>query len=177
MKSCRNRCICAAIIFTLCCGCSAQKPEKRLLGSWLGAPSVGESVSQGVDAVSQGKEVNPLVRGAAKFLGQKIAEATMSVELDFRSGGQVFFRGNTEVLGLPPDSDGTWEVTSASPDQLEISFGTEAKQIQGKVLFRNKDEFTLKLLAPTPDQAKNESKDAPKSLAAPASIVFRRNVK
>jgi hypothetical protein len=161
------------VVVLLASGCSAQKPEKKLVGSWVGAPSVTESVDEAVNAAGQGQKVNPLARGAAQFFGQKLAEATMSVEIDFRSGGAVFFRGNTSVLGLPPDSDGTWEVTSSGPDSIEIRFGTEAKQLEGKVLFRNKDEFTLKLSpvhAPAPETQGKEASKPPAS-----SIVFKRN--
>ena len=177
MNSCRNRCLWAGVTILLLGGCSAQKPEKKLLGSWLGAPSVTESVDQAVNAAGQGQKVNPLARGAAQFLGQKFAEATMSVELDFHTGGTMFFRGNTDVLGLPPDSDGTWEVTSSSPDAIDISFGTEARQLHGKVLFRNRDEFTLKLTPTGTEKPAGDGQATSKAPAAPISIVFRRNGK
>jgi hypothetical protein len=134
-----------------------------------------EAVGQAVASAAQGKEVNPLVSGAAKFFGQKIAEATMSLEVDFHSGGTVFFRGNTAVLNLPPDSDGSWEVSSSSPDLIELRFGTETRQLEGKILFRDKDEFTLKLkdggaLAPP-----SQGLDASKTQKQPtASLVFKR---
>jgi len=177
MKTCCRRCLCAGVVILLVSGCSAQKPEKKLLGSWLGAPSVTESADQAVNSVGQGQNVNPLARGAAQFIGQKFAEATMSVELDFHSGGKVFFRGNTAVLGLPQDSDGTWEITSSGPEAMEILFGTEAKQIHGQVHFRNKDEFTLKLTPSGPEKPDADGKATSKGPAAPLSIVFRRNAK
>jgi hypothetical protein len=101
----------------------------------------------------------------------------MSVEVDFHKGGLVFFRGNTDVLGLPPDSDGSWDVSEAGPDILQITFGTEKEQLKGKVLFRDKDEFTLKLdSADSPlsaEKAAKEPSKTPKPL--PRSIVFKRN--
>jgi hypothetical protein len=134
------------------------------------------AVGQAVDSLAQGQNVNPLARGAAQFLGQRLAEATMFVEVDFHKGGTVFFRGNTSVLDLPPDSDGTWGVTSSDPDQIELRFGTETRQLQGKVLFRDKDEFTLKLKvarALASHAEKDESAKAPKE--ASNSLVFKRN--
>ncbi len=176
MRSFRDRCIWPAVLVLLAGGCSGQKPEKKLLGSWIGAASMNESIDRAVDSAGQGQKVNPLARGAAQFLGKKLAEATMSIEIDFRSGGRVFFRGNTDVLGFPHDSDGTWEVTSSGPDFVEIRFGTEAKQLEGKVLFRNKDEFTLKLTQAS--ASAHETKEATEPAAQlPSSIVFKRNGK
>src|SRR5262249_30997398 len=123
----------------------------------------------------------PLAQGVAQFLGRKLAEATMAVELDLRESGTAFFRGNTAVLGLPPDSDGTWEVLSANPDLIEIRLGTSEKQLKGKAVIRDKDEFILKLEeAPQPPSAKQDEKaDGQGDSAAaqkrpPASIVFKR---
>jgi hypothetical protein len=163
----------------LSAGCSGKTPEQKLLGKWMGTVQVKESVDQALDAAAQGQNVNPLARGAVRFLGQKLAEATMSVELDFRSNGRVFFRGNTEILGFPPDSDGTWEVSPVDVDLLQIRVGNETKQLQGKVLFRDKDEFTLKLDAPpmpSDDKAKESKEGSPKATKElPGSIVFKRN--
>jgi hypothetical protein len=154
----------------LAAGCS-KSPEKRLIGKWTGTPNVAEAVDQGVDAAAQGKTVNPLARGAARFMGQKLAEATMSVEVDFRAGGIVFFRGNTDVLGLPPDSDGTWEIISAFSDKLEIRLGTSAKQLHGQILMRDKNEFTLKLDPPAEAPPKEGEKPA---APPPTSLIFKR---
>jgi hypothetical protein len=102
----------------------------------------------------------------------------MSVEVDFHKGGTVFFRGNTDVLGFPPDSDGTWEVSEAGSDLIRIAFGTDRKQLQGKVLFRDKDEFTLKLdNTDSPPSTEVQSKETPKTNKPPLprSIVFKRN--
>jgi len=168
-----------AVVVLMSAGCSAKTPEQKLLGKWVGTLQVKESVDQALDTAAQGQNVNPLARGAARFLGQKLAEATMSMELDFRSNGRVFFRGNTEILGFPPDSDGTWEVSPVDSDLLQIRLGNETKQLQGKVLFREKDEFTLKLDAPpTPSDSKaREAKEgSPKTTKElPGSIVFKRN--
>jgi hypothetical protein len=164
-----------------------------MVGAWTGAPNVSEAVDQGVDAAAQGKKVNDLARGFAKFAGQALANATMSIEIEFKLGGTVFFRGNTDLLNLPKDSDGTWSVAGDSLDQFDITFGTSAKKYHGKILFRNKDEFSLKLddesiaaiAAGKPakeapkDPPKDGSKEAPKETAKPpapdlASIVFKR---
>jgi len=156
-------------------GCSGPKPEKKLLGKWMCTPRMEEAVGQAVESAAQGKEVNPLVSGAAKFFGQKLAEATMSVEVDFHFGGTVFFRGNTAVLNLPPDSDGTWEVSSSGPDLIELRFGTETRQLEGKVLFRDKDEFTLKLKSGGALVHASQEQEASQATKQPtASLVFKR---
>lgn len=164
--------ICAV---TLIAGCSGSTPEKKLLGKWMCTPHMEEAVAQAIGSAAQGKEVNPLVGGMAQFFGQKLAEATMSIEVDFRTGGTVFFRGNTAVLNLPPDSDGSWGVSSSRPDQIELRFGTETRQLEGNVLFRDNDEFTLKLknagaiTPPSPGHQKSKSPQQPT-----ASLVFKR---
>ncbi len=186
----------------LVAGCSSKKtPEKQMIGIWTGAPNVKEATDKAVDAAAQGKEVNPIVRGLAKFGSQALANATLSIEIDFKQGGKVFFRGNTDMLGLPKDSDGTWSASGDNLDEFDITFGTADKQLHGKVLFRNSNEFSLKLdeasiAAITPTKPKEEPKDSPKdgakdapkdgsketAKAAPkppefdlASIVFKRN--
>jgi hypothetical protein len=126
-------------------GCSAPTAEEKLIGKWRGAPAAKEAVDQIVDEAAKGKEVNPLARGVARFLGQKVAEATMAVEIDLRKGGLVFFSGETSVFGLPPDSDGTWEVEAAEGDVIQFHFSTDSKQLRGKMLFRDADEFILKM--------------------------------
>src|SRR5262245_13113955 len=158
-------------------GCSAQTPEQKLAGKWIGTAPVKEAVDQAVNSAAQGKEVNPLARGAARFLGQKLAEAMMSVQIEFRANGIVFFRGNTDLIGLPSDSDGTWEVSSSAPDVLQIRFGVDNKQLQGRVLFRDKDEFTLKLDTPaaaSPGIQAKEGESKPTKEGS-KSILFKRD--
>jgi len=173
MKSylrCALTCLRYALLVTgvlLVAGCSKETPEKQMLGLWMGAPNVREEADKAVDAAAQGKEVPSIVRGLAKMGAQFVANKTMAVEIDFKVGGTVFFRGNTELLDLPKDSDGTWSVKGDNLDQFDITFGTAAKQLHGKVLFRNKDEFSLKLddasiAAITPPKPKEEPKEAPK---------------
>jgi hypothetical protein len=204
MNSYPRHCVIVAAGLLLLGGCSKQTPDKQMIGTWTGAPSVSEAVDQGVDAAAQGKGVNPVARGFAKFVGQKLADATMSIEIDFKSGGTVFFRGNTEILGLPNGSDGTWNVSGDNLDQFDITFGTAAKRLHGTVLFRNKDEFTLKLdeasiasiagdkpkeepKDSSKDGSKEGGKDGTKDASKPAapkapelnlsSIVFKRDAK
>jgi hypothetical protein len=165
------------LLVILAFGCSSQTPEQKLTGKWVGTASVSEAVDQAVNSAAQGKEVNPLARGAARFLGQKLAEAMMSVQIEFRSNGIVFFRGNTDLFGLPSDSDGTWEVSSSAPDVLQIHFGVDNKQLQGKVVFRDKDEFTLKLDTPvvaSPGSQPKEGKSKP-AREGSKSILFKRD--
>jgi hypothetical protein len=106
MKSRRDLGIGFGTLFILLGGCAGSTPEQKLLGKWMCTPQVDEAVEQAVNAAAQGQKINQLARGAAQFFGRKLAEATMSLEVDFHGGGTVFFRGNTSVLGLPPDSDG-----------------------------------------------------------------------
>ena len=182
----------AALALFAIVGCS-NPPEKKLIGNWTGAPNFKEDIDKAMDSAAQGKKMNNVAKGIAGFLGQKLAEATMSVELDFQEGGRVFFRGNTDLLGLPPNSDGTWSVTEAGKNELNITLGTDQKKLTGKVLFRDKNEFTLKFdqpvvgTPPTPpsppkgdakdqpkdakEQPKEAPKEAPKSVT---SIVFKR---
>jgi hypothetical protein len=198
MKSVRHLRLVAACALLAIVGCSGP-PEKKLYGKWIGTPNVRQDVEKAVDsAAPQGQKVNSVAKGIAGFLGQKFAEATMSVELDFQEGGRVFFRGNTDLIGLPPNSDGTWSVTEAGKNEMNITFGTDKKQFTGKVLFRDKNEFTLKFDQPvtsTPppppsppkvepkDQSKDGEKDQPKAAPKEApkqepkqieSIVFKR---
>jgi hypothetical protein len=126
-------------------GCGAKAPRERLVGKWIGTPSVTEAVDEVVDSAVQGTKVNPLARGAARFLGNMVAKKTMSVELDLRDSGTAFFRGNTAAIDMPEDSDGTWEVVSANPDIMQVRFKSGDRQIDGKVVFRDAKEFTLKL--------------------------------
>ena len=98
-----------------------------------------------------------------------------------------------DLLGLPRDSDGTWSVTEAGKNELNITFGTDQKKLTGKVLFRDKNEFALKFDQPvvgtpppaspppkgdakdqsdTKDQPKETPKEQSKSVA---SIVFKRS--
>jgi hypothetical protein len=190
MKLVRHARLAAALALLAIIGCS-NPPEKKLYGKWTGAPSFKEDIDKAMDSAAQGKQVNNAVKGIAGFIGQKLAEATMSIELDFQEGGRVFFRGNTDLIGLPRDSDGTWSVTEAGKNELNITFGTDQKKLTGKVLFRDKNEFTLKFdqpvsgPAPPPpkddpkdktkdakDQPKEAPKEQPKSVA---SIVFKRS--
>jgi hypothetical protein len=165
------------LVLFLQIGCSSPTAEEKLIGKWRGAPAAKEAVDQMVDEAAKGKEVNPLARGVARFLGQKVAEATMAVELDLRKGGLVFFRGETSVFGLPPDSDGTWEVESAEGDVIQFHFSTESKQFRGKLLFRDEDEFILKLhpAAAASEPQAEQRKQSKKQAAQPVSIVFKRD--
>jgi hypothetical protein len=164
------------LLVVLAAGCSGKTPEKKLIGKWLGAPHVQEDVDQAVDAAAQGQKVNPLARGAVRFLGQKLADATMSIELDLRANGRAFFRGNTEVIGLASDSDGTWQVSPMDSDLLKVSLGTDTTQLQGQILFRDDDEFTLKLDAPATPAPEAKTKDEGKNQKPrPQSIVFKRD--
>jgi hypothetical protein len=190
-------CVIVAAGLSLMSGCSKQTPDKQMVGRWTGSPNLAEEIDKGVKAAAQGKEVNGAIRGAMGFIGQKLVDATMSIEIEFQPSGNVFFRNNTKLLGLPADSDGTWQASGESLDEFEITFGTAAKKLHGKVLFRNKDEFTLKLdeasLASIAtekpkeepkDTSKDGAKDGAKEAAKPSpkppeldlkSIVFKRS--
>lgn len=140
-----------------CVGCAKPTPQQRLVGTWTGAPEVKAAVDDAVNQASGGEPVNPIAKGLAHFGGRMLAAATMSMELDLRESGVVFFRGNTDALGVAPDSDGKWEVVSANPDLIEIKLTVADEVIPAKVLFRDKNEFTLKFDAP----AKTETPAAP----------------
>ncbi len=135
-----------------------------------------EAVDSMVEQAAPGQEVNPLAQGAARFLGKALAKATMSVEIDLRSSGAVFLRGNTELLGLPAESDGEWTVVSANEDVAHVQFDIDDKTFGAKIVFRDPNEFTLKMEsadAPAADQ----SVDAPAATPAqkPAAAVSDDN--
>ncbi len=164
-------------------GCGSQAPRQRLVGKWVGTPSVTEAVDEVVDGAAQGTEVNPLARGAARFLGKMVAKQTMSLELDLRDSGTAFFSGNTAAIDMPEDSDGTWEVLSATPEIIQVRFKSGNRQTDGKIVFRDDKKFTLKL--EPPPEAPQEKADAepatnpagdvanPFSLQRATAIVFK----
>ena len=114
-----------------------------------------------VQTTAQGQEVNPLAQGAARFLGNALAKATMSVEIDLRPSGSVFFSGNTEMLGLPPDSEGTWDVVSANDDVAHVEFDVDDKTYVAKIVLRDADEFMLKMELPGTPAAQNPATQTP----------------
>jgi hypothetical protein len=98
--------------------------------------------------------------------------------------GTVFVRGTTAAMDLPPDSDGTWEILSANGDTAQVEFELNGKKVQGKIAFRDANEWTLKL-----EQLVDPGPQPPADHAQPAagqtrigatgqkkmtSIVFRR---
>lgn len=125
-------------------GCGPKTAKQKLTGRWKASPTVNESVDAAVSTAAGGQEVDPLTRGATRFLGNVIARATLSVEIDFRDTGKVFFRGSTDMLGLPPDSDGTWRVVASSPDEADIEMEVDGKQLPAAIVFRDADEISLK---------------------------------
>jgi hypothetical protein len=163
-------------------GCGGKAPRDRLVGKWTGTPSVTEAVDEVVDGAAQGSKVNPLARGAARFLGNMVAKKTMSVELDLRDSGTAFFRGNTAAIDMPEDSDGTWEVVSSTPDIIQVRFKSGDRQLDGKIVFRDAKEFTLKLEPPAeamqekaepPAGASDDAAQAPSPPKRATAIVFK----
>ena len=157
-------------------GCAPSTPQQRLVGRWKGAPEVTEAVDSMVQQAAPGQEVNPLAQGAARFLGKALAKATMSVEIDLRSSGAVFLSGNTELLGLPGESDGEWTVVSANEDVAHLQFDIDDKTIGAKIVFRDPNEFRLKM-EPAGAPAADQPVDAPAETPAqkPAAIVSDDN--
>jgi len=149
-------------------GCAPATPQQQLTGKWKATPPVNEAVNEAVDTAAQGQKVNPLARGAANFMGNLLASATMYVEVDLRESGTAFYRGNTQVIGFPPDSDGKWEVVSANGDLIQVRLSTGEKKLEGNVLFRDKDEFSLKFEATVKDEKSGEEK------TVPTTLVFAR---
>ncbi len=164
----------ASIVLATLTGCGPSTPQERLTGRWVGTPEVREAVDAMVQQAAPGQEVNPLAQGAARFLGKALAKATMSVELDLRPSGAVFVHGNTELLGLPPDCDGTWQVISADQDRAVVEFDIDDKTIRAKLVLRDADEFMLKLEEPkaaaaAPAAAQPSAPEQPPSTPAPAA--------
>jgi len=149
-------------------GCGPTTAHQKLVGRWKGTPRVTEAVDQAVNAAAQGKPVNQLARGAAQFLGGLLAANTMSVDLDLRDSGAAFVQGNAEVLGLPPDSVGTWKVLSEGPDVIQIQVEVDQKQLQAQIFLRDADEFTLKSeILPDPSDAKSDPSTGATTKAEP----------
>jgi hypothetical protein len=109
--------------------------------------------------------------------------------LELRNTGTVFVRGNTAAMDLPPDSDGTWKILSANGDTAQVEFEVNGKKVEGKIAFRDANEWTLKLeqlvdpgpqppadhaqpAAGRPGQVKPES--APPAKKKLTTIVFKR---
>ncbi|MDX1948089.1 MAG: hypothetical protein SFU86_22010 [Pirellulaceae bacterium] len=162
----RNVVLVLAVLFLA--GCTPPTAQQKMTGTWKATPRVDAAVNEAVDMAAQGQKVNPLAEGAAKFFGNAFASAALSCEVEFKATGTVFFRGNTDALGVPPDSDGKWEATSTGADTANVKLTAGDKQISGSVVFRDKDEFTLKFESVTVDPAtKAETK-------VPTSIVFKR---
>lgn len=150
-------------------GCSPPTAQTKMTGKWKATPRVDAAVNEAVATAAKGQKVNPLAQGAANFLGNAFASAALSCEVEFKSTGAVFFRGNTDALGLPPDSDGKWEAAATGPDTADVKLNVAEKQISGNVVFRDKNEFTLKFETITLDPAtKAETK-------IPTSLVFKRH--
>jgi hypothetical protein len=166
-----------------------QRAANLLAGKWEGVPSVTDVVDSAVGAVAQGRDVNPFAQGLARFVGDKFAQATLSVELELRKTGTAFVRGNTLAMDLPPDSDGTWKILSANADTAQVEFEVNGKKVEGKIAFRDANEWTLKLeqlvdpgpqppadhaqpAAGRPAQVKPES--APPAKKRLTTIVFKR---
>ena len=179
-------------------GCGPKTATQKLTGRWKATPAVHEAVDAAVSTAAGGQEVDPLTKGATRFLGNVIARATLSVEIDFRDTGKVFFRGSTDMLGLPPDSDGSWRVTASSPDEADIELEVDGKQLPAAIVFRDADEFSLKpgwtieMPKPKPvelppELARARSVDSqgrfaePKAVVeppapkAPTSLIFKRD--
>jgi hypothetical protein len=154
-----------------------RTPKDRLTGKWTGAPEVTQAVDAVVNKAAGGKDVNPLARGGAQFFGQLFAQATMSVTLDLRPSGTAFFSGNTQAIGMPTDSDGTWEIVSATPDIIQVRLQSGAHQLNAEVIFRDSDSFELKFdknaatTQPTPDAASATTAPAEPQYT---SILFKR---
>jgi hypothetical protein len=178
-------------------GCGPQTAKQKLLGRWKATPAVHEAVDAAVSTAAGGQEVDPLTRGATRFLGNVIARATLSVEVDFRDTGKVFFRGSTDMLGLPPDSDGEWRVVASSPDEADIEMSVDGKTLPAAIVFRDADEisfkpgWTIEMPKPKPVElppelaaAKNARQgrfEEPKAVVEPpaqkppSSLIFKRD--
>ena len=83
-----------------------------------------------------------------------------------RPSGTVFVTGNTELLGLPPDSEGEWSVVSANDDVAHVEFEIGDKTYPAKLVLRDADEFMLKMEPPAEPPAAD--KPAPPPALAPA---------
>jgi hypothetical protein len=110
----------------------------RLVGKWRGAaedrPAVGEAVKD---------KVHPVAQGLLEALAQRAADELLEVRVEFKKGGTAFFSGNTASIGVPPDSDGPWEVVARDGDVLTVRLAPSGATFEARLAFRDPDTFTL----------------------------------
>jgi hypothetical protein len=109
-----------------------------LVGTWQGAPQTQEVVQK----VTDGK-ANPVAQGFVNAAVQGLANTFLSVRIQFKSEGTAYYSGNTGALGLPPESDGPWYVIKQEGDVFTVRLGTSDHPLQARIVFRERDKFTL----------------------------------
>jgi predicted Zn finger-like uncharacterized protein len=112
----------------------------NLVGKWKGAVQVQEAVSQ----LTKDKNIHPVAEKFLGALGQKAADELLSVTIVFKKNGTVFFSGKTDILNIPAESDGTWELVQGDEDavivRLEPGGGTP---VEARLAFRDRNTFTF----------------------------------
>lgn len=109
-----------------------------LVGTWQGTPQTLKTVQQ----VTKG-QANPVVEGFVNAAVQGLANSFLSVRIRFKSDGTAYYSGNTDALGLPPESDGPWYVLKREKDALIVRLGTTGHPLQARIVFRDRNKFTL----------------------------------
>jgi hypothetical protein len=122
-------------VMTLADGCR-RGPD--LVGSWEGVPQTQNTVQQ----VTKG-QANTVVEGFVNAAVQGLANAFLAVRIRFKSDGTAYYSGNTGALGLPPESDGPWYVIARQKDGFTIRLGTTDHPVEARVVFRDRNKFTL----------------------------------
>jgi hypothetical protein len=134
----RDRVLGVALASSLACLAISCHRDPDLVGTWVGAPQTQKAVQQ----VTKG-QAPALVEGFVNAAVQGLANSFLGVRIRFKGDGTAYYSGNTGMLGLPPESDGPWYVISRQQDVLRVRLGTTDHAIEAKVVFRDRNKFTL----------------------------------
>jgi hypothetical protein len=114
----------------------------RLVGKWKGSRDIRQDVRAGVREVTQDK-APAAAQDIAGGLLQRVFDEAAGVTIDFKKSGRAFFSGNTAAIGLPPDSEGPYEILQRDEDMLLVRLGPDGAAFEARLSFRDRDTFVL----------------------------------
>jgi predicted Zn finger-like uncharacterized protein len=120
----------------------------NLVGKWKGAVEVRGDVKEALTDAN----LPPVAGRFVEALTQKAADELLAITIQFNKGGQAFYSGNTKSIGIARESDGPYEVVQTDGDVLVVRMGPSSASFEARLLFRDRDSFTLTRL---------DKKDAP----------------